>query len=230
MKSVIIYTMGRVGTNTIANSIKKNSCEVIALHTMNAKTSLDNIPRKQQSLVQSKITRINDLLLTGDDLYVVSPVRNPVIRALSAFCFFHNVWGIGPNTTAREAKRVFIEKYPWKWAMDFFDNEIKANIGIDPYELRFNDKVIISKKNLTLVVIKTNLLATALPPILNSWGIKTKSTYDWNRAKNKMENLYKNLKRQRFPKEIINGICESKFTQHFFTKDIDSIRSRWMET
>lgn len=230
MDVVVIYTMGRVGSNYIANSIHKKNTEVLVTHSLNREHSLDGLKREPTSKISKRIERISELKSKGRKILIISAVRNPFIRAFSAYCFFYKRWNCKINGTGKQIKNHFLENFNYRWALNFFDNEIKLNFNIDIYNYNFlNPCSVINKDNYTLLLIRTDHLQY-LRPALESLGVSTKNAQSRNKAKSKSQGAYLKLKKQKFPKNFVDEICEAKLTTHFFSqKEISDMRNRWCE-
>jgi hypothetical protein len=109
----IIHSMGKTGTTSIKESFTLAHIPFLYAHYLNG----PHIPEK--------------LTLDDDFYYVISPIREPVRRNISAF--FENYYQHGKATMSD-----FIHNYPHHVPLLWFDREIKGFWGVDVYEEEFD--------------------------------------------------------------------------------------------
>jgi len=109
----IIHSMGKTGTTSIKESFTLAHIPFLYAHYLNG----PHIPEK--------------LTLDDNFYYVISPIREPVRRNISAF--FENYYQQGKATMSD-----FIHNYPHHVPLLWFDREIKGFWGVDVYEEEFD--------------------------------------------------------------------------------------------
>ena len=154
---IAVYQMGKVGSETIINSLKNInlSAPVYHIHLL-APRHLDSvIPRyrKQNLPLTLQLKHSQELRAYLDDrpaapLNVITAVREPISQFISAF--FQNVKTSHPyfieENGAWNEEKIYtylhkeISNYDPKsaWNCNWFDNDFKAALDIDIYQYDFN--------------------------------------------------------------------------------------------
>lgn len=152
---VVVYQMGKVGSNTIYHSFKKLELDVPIFHvhylndledieartrrTMrNVERALENVVRAREVLgemEQRKYSRWN----------FISLVRAPIPRLISMF--FQNLDTFFPDALARyqahtltldELTDFVVNRFQDQFMLEWFDKQIKEPFGIDVFAVPFN--------------------------------------------------------------------------------------------
>lgn len=111
--------MGRVGSGTIYASLQEAGYKAAHCHYLNKPSSAMS---KEARNIVTKYKR---------DVYVISPVRRPVFRNLSAYCM--NNW-----RTRKLNMRDFLQCYSHDVPLMWFDREFRSYWGVDVYEKPFD--------------------------------------------------------------------------------------------
>lgn len=156
VRPLLVYTMGKVGTTTIARSLDKclNNVPVYHLHTLSEHRlkEIDAVYRTRYSEIQT----IYDHLLNGLFLRkrilqgcrgglrprVITMTREPVARNISEFFqslhltprgreFESRLRSGGDKSLTQEMTEFFIAEFDHGIRCEWFDEEIKEHLGID---------------------------------------------------------------------------------------------------
>jgi len=232
---IIIYQMGKVGSTSIAISLKRAGVSpVFHVHRMNP----SDISRIQKEYEKRKLgPPQNDLL--GEFLrheivikkrqakYVVL-YRNPAERNISAFFQnFERYTGVKPDDydgSIDELANVFISKYEHNVSLKWFDRELKKVLGIDVYNSKFSKKkgyAIYKTKYTKLLLLKTSLSdknkTYVIGDFLNLSPIRiTRSNVGKDKDYAKLYNEFK--QKIKVNTNYYEKFNKSKVARYFFTK------------
>jgi hypothetical protein len=168
----------------------------------------------------------------------ITLVREPIARNISAF--FQNFARFtghrveNASQGPEELVSSFFQNYRHTVPLTWFDAEIKKTLGIDVFDHPFpTEKAyqFISRNNFELLILKletndtTKEKAIKLFLDLEQFTLRRRNTAE----RKNYSKLYRDfLKHIRFPKDYIDGMYESAYTQHFYTADeIQSFRKKW---
>lgn len=228
---VFVYQMGKVASRSLEESLSAQyRGEVIHSHWFYP----DHGPGEARELY--KYWHSQD---PPDCLYIISLIRNPLDRNISAFFQnFKDMTGYEPRdypSTLNALKETFLNKFEHHIPLVWFDELIKGNFGIDVYERPFPDRGYdtFANGNARLLLLrveeddatKTHAVKQYLELphfVLNRKNVsKTKDYGD----------LYQSFKNEvRFPKSYVDTICHSKVFQHFYNREDEAnTRARWQE-
>lgn len=232
---VFVYQMGKVGSLSIYESLENQYIGAVG----HAHTHIDE-PDNWRSYMFYK------WLKSGRQIKIISPVREPIGRNVSAF--FHHVSGAG-NTEDKshlpvdELLHLFLdnpERCGERFAfldhdlpLTWFDRQMKDVVGIDVYEYDFPESGIATyrKENIALLVLRIDVddreKEKAIADFLDLPGFVLENT---NVAQDKdYSGLYKKFKKEiKLPQDYIDKMCDSKFFKHFYTdSEISRIRDYW---
>lgn len=234
---IFVCQMGKVGSRSIVESLEKNYPGVV-LH--------GHLISRMDWRAQNTLDWVNE----GHPLKIISPVRDPISRNVSAF--FHFIEGrIGhasdqsglpvnelvdnfinssyPNETD-DNKKMMEHELPLEW----FDNNIKKYFNIDVYSSPFPESgfITFSHANTELLVFRIDMNNESKEALIQdflelpSFTLKNTNIGDSKGYSEK----YKEFKNKaELPEHYLNKMCESKYFKHFYTaQEISSIRNRWL--
>ncbi|MCD4669533.1 MAG: putative capsular polysaccharide synthesis family protein [Actinomycetia bacterium] len=234
-RMVLVHTMGKVGSSSIANTLSINNVPFMHTHflTFIRRGSYFVVPKR--SIIQC----IHDVLksiqqkikiwiwfqytVKRNGLSIISLIREPISRNISAFFeqaeYVDVDW---QNKTLEELHAMFWEKANHDTPLIWFDKEIKKLFGIDVYSYPFNKEkgwIIIKKGNISLLIIqmeKINDLSNILGQFL---GIKNIIINNTNRSSKKQyAGLYKEFNRKiSIPRSYLDRMLYSRYTMHFYS-------------
>ena len=167
---IIVYQMGRVGSASVANSLRMQGYDFIfhvhRMHPQNIKKVreeyISHNERPPKEDMGMKLYR--HVALPGRPAEFISLVRDPVSRNVSAFFRnFKRFTGTRHedlDLPMEELAEVFIKNYNHDVPLNWFDDEPKQTLGIDVYEYPFEKRKgygIIEKGSFRLLILKLEL-------------------------------------------------------------------------
>lgn len=140
MEPVLIYQMGKVGSAAIRDSLNEIGVKNYQIHYLQKETlkSLTQQHLERGTKIPPHILRSREVIeqniLGMDGLRIISLVRDPVARNVSAF--FQNIQNYFPAETYKSKEpEILIEKfmrsYPHKISTNWFRTEFQITTGID---------------------------------------------------------------------------------------------------
>jgi len=243
---ILVYTMAKVGSMSAYSSIKKQTnIPCFHIHALNLEEDrlmqqycFDNemVPdsRSPIKFIQNK------LIIPKKKLNVITLFRNPVERNVSAFFDAFELYVGMPISQYKGGVepliQLFHEKLPHLYAIDWFDQKFKRDTGIDVYDYEFNQEEgfqYLSKDNFTVLILNSALSNSIKEAQVgkfiqqDSFILKDVNiTAESNRGP--LYNEFKNT--IRFSRIYLDSLLQSKYSQHFFTKDeIEETYNRWLE-
>lgn len=233
--TVLVYTMGKVGSSTIVNSIRKAGLMEVQPHslTFSRRGSYFVLPEKNKTelakdLYKTILMKIKvavwKKLNQNKKIKVITLVREPISRNISAF--FEQSHYISDDIN--ELGVCEVERLFWKYAnhdapLRWFDDEIKKVFGIDIYCISLNkDKYsIVSKNNVDILVLRLENLSSYESVIGDFLGKKNFKIINANIGTNKAySHNYKKFKESiSIPMSYINKMYNSNYMKHFYSKE-----------
>ena len=250
---IAVYQMGKVGSETIFNSLIKLNLDVPIYHVhvlyqKNIDRAINNYQKQNQPLTfqlkQSKILRDYLDRENNPALNVITGVREPVAQFISAF--FQNIESSNPNFIDRNGdwKEKEIAEHLTKqltnydinnaWNCNWFDNDFKPALGVDVYQYKFDKElgyVEFSYQNIRVLILQlesSDLWSEQLESFFQLSEpikiIKRNLSYD-----KKYNHVYKKiLENFCLPATVLEKIYQSKYCSHFYTQeDIRQFLNRW---
>ena len=243
---VLVYQMGKVASSTITSSLAPiPNISLFHVHRLHP----DNIFRFQQETKARgwHIPRYNDALgiclynkfiKSGMPLKIISVVREPISRNISAY--FQNldfIWGIRNAHKKIHPDRLiarFMDEYPHELPLKWFDEEFKCVLGIDIFDYVFPRDlgfVQIDTDLYNILIMRSNIKDKIKQKLISAFFGDDISLITKNVSKNKRYyREYKNFKQSiKFTDEFINHMLESKFTTHFYNQaNIQQFQKKWL--
>jgi len=252
---IFVYSPAKVGSMSIYRSLlSQYKGAVIKGHnffqTQEEEFINDLEPRaqKRSEQVQKWSCQIVQLykyaIIRKKKLNVITLIREPISRNVCAFFNnFERDVGI-PYKQSKysipELLDIFLScntggNYHF-WVLEWFDKHIKDNFGVDVFVHPFPDVgyATYENQNIRLLVMKLEtpdeLKVKAVKEFL---GLDKFDLFRTNTANDfEYKETYKRFKNEiRLPPQYIDRITESKFVNHFYTRDeIDKMKRTWGET
>lgn len=243
--SVIVLTMGKVGTLTVCNSLEQAGFGNVHPHslffTRPGVHFVDIALTRRQRLWYAYKTftkRIKVALwhFCSGEVLIISGVRDPFSRAISAYFeqshYFGGIpdeWGYDDIKADFERRALFNSTTKW------FDAEIKRFSGIDVLASDFDPALgykVFGNRKVRLFVYRMEKLNELGPQIADFLGIekfeilKTNDTSDSHNACKYMDFA----KQYKYDAKLVKRLIETRYVQTFFTaNEILALQSRWVE-
>ena len=247
---IIILTPGKVGSSSVYHTLKsKLDNPVFHIHRLSEKGIKNSIEEHLQSdrkskplhLIVSNLLR-KKLNTYHGEIYVVSIIREPVSRSISAF--FQNT-EIYKNKIEKSGLEIDSEKALSLLSIQlkngittniekWFEEEIHNNFGIDVFNNDFNIKKGYEITNIGRVkhlLIKMEVLneqfSVAMDSLLeNGKSVKLDNTNIGDQKHySESYNIVKN--RVMLDSETINDVVSSKYFQKFYKEKEKDVRKKW---
>ncbi len=256
---VLVYQMGKVGSCSVVQSIKKLRSQYRPFHIHYlTDAGLNQIEKgnRRQFAVRGRIARhyLDSLYArrllqrqTGD-LKIITLLRDPVARSISAF--FHFMEYTFPEfemerkleELSTEALVEALMPYFWKrfqWdrhrPRDWFTQELQGVLGFDvlahPYP-RERDYAVLRQPGLEVLVIKLEHLTRCAEPALREFlGLPEVPLHNTNEATGRSYyaayQAFQNA--VKIPADLLDETYGSPYVRHFYSDaEIAGFRSRWL--
>lgn len=251
---VLVFTMAKVGSSSVYHSLKNQSdIPCFHIHSLSIEEELRAIKICQEKGVypgsRSPVFMLHKHVLEKQENYkVISLFRNPIARNLSAFFeAFEIHMGVPAHLfkgSLQDIEAAFYRKLDHTYCKDWFDNHLKKGTGVDVYEHAFLPAGLAGAKSKGYTIIKGNqadilLLKSNLNDTLKSTlvadfcGVKDFTIKNVNITDTKKgATLYAEFKSYiRFPKSYLEDQLESKYMNHFFTKEEkEALYEKWLSS
>jgi Putative capsular polysaccharide synthesis protein len=151
---VLIFQMGKVGSSSLKNSLDATWPGL----TIHSHTIMSDLDRRQ-----SVRMLYDGVIRKGRPLFIISPVREPIARNVSAFFQnFERYTGIKHKESTfsiAELIRIFLQRFNHEMPLAWFDKHLKPSLGIDVYDYEFpSDGVqVIHHGKMKLLLMRTEL-------------------------------------------------------------------------
>ena len=173
-------------------------------------------------------------------LNVISLTREPIGRCVSGFFEnFEKITGMPynkANFSLGELKAIFLKKFANGRILQWFDNNIKSNFGIDVYANSFPKcgYATYNNKSIRLLVMRSELNDSEKVKVIKDF-LKLDSFQLVNRnisAQKEYASTYRDFKMNvKLPLDFVDKMCKSKYFNHFYEQDvIDAVRKKWSES
>lgn len=151
---VLIFQMGKVGSSSLINSLA-STWPGLTIHTHTITKDLEKSQRVR--IVYDRVIQ------KGGPLFIISPVREPIGRNISAFFQnFERDTGVKYNDSrfsVEELIGIFLEEYNHDVPLVWFDKQFKPVFDIDVYSFKFpaNGVQMIAHNNINLLLMRSEL-------------------------------------------------------------------------
>lgn len=243
---VLIYTMGRVSSGSCSIALMKAGFESrYHVHVMNEdwrKYSGAASPEKSMTAQQEARYHFDrdvrkNIIDAKKECLVVSLVREPLTRNMSAF-FMNKVDKKGvADKTAEGLRRAFLKNYPHFVPLEWYHREFNKSLDVDVFETPFDADLgykVIEKGQFKILLLRTEMTneqkGEALSEFLNrpiEMEVSRKS--DKYELKEETNELYREFKKQvSFREEFLDFLYASEYARHFMKpEEIKHLRDRW---
>lgn len=238
-KTPVLFTMGKVASSALTEAFRNAGIASHHIHNLNPET-LQNMgaPNAKSGHVPIKhisqsLSHRTEYIAHPERFLFISLVRDPVARNISAF--FQNLH-LSEKETGVESNidvlfEHFLETYPHRLPLRWFDHQFQEYLDIDIYKYSFNT----AKKYCYLPKRNTLLLRIDCPradkeQLLTDIFDTPISVPDVNVGEQKpYSERYRAFKnRARFEKPFLARIYNSPFCRHFWTnQERREMRSLW---
>ncbi len=250
-EAILVHTMGKVGSSTVYHSLKDLHLDTPIYHTHFLHPERIKVQRK--NLKEKQIIPDSQLFI-GKHLQkylesdaqvnwkVITLIREPIARNISAF--FENITKRFKHFLIDYQSQklnidtlidTFLTEYPHDLPLMWLDWEINSIFGVDVFSAEFPKDIgftIIEKSNVKLLVIRLDKLEDCTQKAFKEFlSLESFVLSNNNVAESKnYYSIYKDFQNSiNLPKEYIEEMYNSKYTQHFFTPhEISAFNKKWL--
>lgn len=224
---IFVYQMGKVASSSAYYSIK-NQYSGACLHAHSfSETHHDFYVRALFEIYQKEKLPIK----------IITMVREPISRNISAFFEnFERDTGTSyehSNYSIKELRDLFLTNYKHEIPIVWFDENIKNHFGIDIYKSNFPEIgfQVYKKDNVDLLLYKHDIEDSIKERIIEDFiGIKNFKLSNTNIGNKKVySSTYKKFKKLNLPDYYLDEMLNSKYSNHFYSNDLNGIRNKWNE-
>jgi hypothetical protein len=238
-KPVLVFSLGKVGTTSLARTVQDTGRETLHCHRLVADRPPD--PRwptgRGRPYPEWRGELASRLLRTGE-WDIVCGVRDPVARAVSTLFQIGGAWEVERDEA--RAVEVLTQSLVDLFAsgragLDWFDAQLRPVTGIDVYGERFEAEVgwrIYVRDRFRVLVVRFEdigrVAAPAMAAHLQLPEVPVLAHRNQGEAKPYAE-LYDRFKRTAvLPARLLDEVYESALARHFYTEaERRAFRSRW---
>jgi hypothetical protein len=227
---VLVYQMGKVASTSVAQSLSHQYPGVVLkAHYFNPNHKNWKVRHLYQWIMED-----------ARPLNVISLTREPIGRCVSGFFQnFERHTGVPynkANLSLEELKAIFLKRFANGLILQWFDNNIKANFGIDVYVDSFPKcgYATYYNKNIRLLVMRSEMNDKEKVKVikdflkLNEFQIINKNISAQKEYGSTYNDFKKNVK---LPSDFIDKMCKSKYFNYFYEQHvIDTVRKKWSES
>lgn len=235
---IVVAQMGKVSSKSVSNALEGLGGSVYHVHHL-CRDRLRTIAETYETAgkVPPHIARSYEVLEKivdrGKPARVISMVRDPIARNISAFFQNKNVFAAG-EADVSELIRRFIETYPHEVPIEYFDVHIKPVFGIDVFETAFDREqrsLLATNENFSLLVLRTedsdDSKQASLARFLNRTDISLERR-NVGSDKSYASEYAEFLERIRLPQAYVDRMLGSRMARHFYTaEELAGFRARW---
>lgn len=246
---VLIYQMGKVGSDSLYHSLKRiRAMNVTSIHRMNSR-NIESVNRRFKNKGSAVFGEVYDGM--GESVFkhiikhkkpvkIITLVREPISRNISAY--FHNMDLIEETASAHELldlDRVvdgFLTKYDHDIPLQWFDVEMKNTLGIDVYQYEFHKErgyKVIQKGGYEVLLLRHDLNDELKSSLVSDFLDIDKFTIERTNVASEKQYAEKYrgfIKKISLPDEYIDKMLCSKYAKHFYSdEELSAIRDRWAE-
>jgi hypothetical protein len=239
---VLVYQCGKVGSSTIVNSLAAAGVGATHVHMLTDRFIYDLVPERawQPEPAQAKLIAESSALCMGrildqKPLKVITLVREPLSRDFSSFVYhLDKVVADAAGTPCEDLAHLCAQGMERRatqngtctngYVFDWFDDELKAVLGVDVYANPFDAALgfsIIRNPDVEVLLLKLERLAELAPVIGQFVGAANFRLVNANQASNKgYHDLYKQLRRAvRLPAQLVDLYYDGNARMdHFYSK------------
>lgn len=242
-RSVIVFTMGKVGTLTVCNSLRAIGYKHVhphslrytrpGIHFLKVKLSWLSIAKYSFKTILKRI-KVWLWKALKREIIIVSGVRDPFSRNVSAyFEQVHYLGGIEEGRSYEEIVDQFEAHCEFLAPLDWFDSEMLPLTGIDIFEHPFDvvkgfAEIKKGKFRIFLFRIdKLNDLESELGSFIKDDRFRIVSTNRSTDGRYKRQ-LQEFKEKYKYPQSMVDAYSMSKYMRHFYSTDeTEKFAQRW---
>jgi hypothetical protein len=229
--NILVYQMGKVGSVSFQVALKEKDLTAIHAHWMKED---GEYPTSKPYLVEQIKKGVRD------DWKVITPIREPVARNVSAF--FQSIEKYYPAYKEYKYKEAvlesFLNNYNHKWPDMWFEQELMDVFEFDPFLVPFNHKKgynIYEVKHGKILIIRLEdaerVIAKSVGRLVKKYGMKMARSNMLRVRHNgtRVGKIYQEfMENAQLPEDFLDEVYSMKYAQHFYSKDeIKKFKEKW---
>lgn len=223
---ILVWTMGKVGTTTVSRALACAGIPALHMHSIRPKPQAAAEAQKGLTPPHVKAARkaLGFIRSGAGTVKIISMVRDPVARNISAFFENMHLHGISHELPTEELIGVFQQTYNHDIPLRWFDLELKAGIGFDIFREGFDHTSRLSryaKDRFELLIFRSDAgLDLQQREVSDFVGAPVELTRE-NAADSKpYRAAYKDFNRAlSLPKAYVERMYSSEFARLFWTRE-----------
>ncbi|MEY8214076.1 MAG: putative capsular polysaccharide synthesis family protein [Colwellia sp.] len=245
---VIIYTVGKVGSSTIANTLRERGVQEVQPHSLWYSniggyfvTPKASKLRKFRNISKTITIRFKTkafllkIRLFGPKVKIITLYRDPVARNISAF--FEQFHHLSERSVVEYDITELIDMF-WEYTnhsapIDWFDLELKRVMGVDIYQHDFDKSLGFLQfeyDKYKVLVIQMEKLSKLSGEIANFVTLPSFQVSSTNRSDKKVyAEVYRQFKKEiSFPRSYLDKMYDTKAVKYFYTNEmISEFYEKW---
>jgi hypothetical protein len=230
---VVVYTMGKVGTQTIVRGLRDAGVDVYKTHSL-VRRHLENEVRKSRTeggkLAKPTATGmylLDEVFPKCDDVKVITLVRESIGRNMSGFFqILHRTGYPEPydQYDVRDLIRSFFDSFNHSRPEDWFRKDFFVALGCRPFKLDFDPRqgwLRVREGKFDILLVQTELQDVVKKDLIKRFVGCSIDMQRKNRGETKKYGvLYKTFKEQvEFPEEFIDKMMRSAVMRHYYSPE-----------
>ena len=257
---IVVYSMGKVGTQSVEAAIRAAGLKVFRTHFL-AKKEVDAVcayvkahyeAGTWDTLLQSRIDqmaetlRLHQHLLASNDVRLICGFRDPIQLAISSYFetfeqtrqdWIREFWEYPSNLLSQIYDDVHSTVSAPNFGLQWFDDELRSYTGFDAFSHPFDKEKgcsIYEHGKYRILIFRYEGFPDHVEPYLRDF-LETNdvSIAEVNRAKNKRINFLYNIARSKFKfdYDLINSIYSSEKLRHLYDENtVNYFIEKWGST
>ena len=230
-KIILVYTSGKVGSSSIYKSLKKHFGDRVLFTHHLLKSNTDELKaqfelkNKKAYFQKMGLFIYNHYILKNKPIKIVSIVRDPIERNISAFFQHPELYDLNLNESIEHNKEKFENNFDHLSSLTWWTSEFEPALNLTLQEINFNieEKYTIYKsEKLELLILRFDLNNSKKSQIIKSFF--KLSEFELNKinvtAQKKVGAFYKQFKTSYKPKKsTLNKVFNHPVNYIFYSKN-----------
>lgn len=222
---VFVYQMGKVGSTSIYNSLRKYyPGEVLHAHKFGTASDVGSIHRFY-SVVRKEPLPVK----------IICPIRDPLSHNVSAlFQNFRHYTGYRFRDypgSVDDLLATFLQEGYHVHPLIWLDDNLLANFGIDVYTTPFPASGHCTYRNgqVEALVIRHDVPDAKKTAVISEFvGCANFTLHNANISSHKVyAEMYRSMKKRKLPAPYVEEMLDAKYTRHFYGREISTLRQQW---
>lgn len=243
---VLVFTMAKVGSLSVYQSLRKfRNLPVFHVHSLDVEEERRNIAYCFENGMypgsRTPVFLLHDEVLQKNRPYrIISLFRNPIERTLSAFFDAFRLYvGVDPKEfigTMEDLERIFHEKIPHDYAIDWYGRQFIEGTGINVYDYPFDShkgQGHISQDGVDVLLLNSDVDDTLKEILIREFcGLERFQLTNVNvTAQSRSAELYEEFKSHiRFSEAYLKKQLDSEYARHFLSEENrKQLIEKWMK-